>query len=217
MSHIKFSIIYCTFLLVLAHTCEASIVIPDSGFEDQTSSSFWTTFGIANSDAAAPGIDRTIEGTETLQLSGTGDGSFSGVFQDIAVDGISISVGDQVAVTGILGHTYGDPLSGLNSAFLEVSFVDSAGVEFLDSMFQSARISSSSLTDIYQTGVTTFATVPSNAVAVRVKAVFEQLSFEGLSGSARFDNLGLVAVVPEPASGFMLAAGFLAILARRRR
>ena len=216
MRHIKFGILCCVNVLLLTHMCKASIVVPDSGFEDPNSGSFWTPFGTANFDAMAPGID-SIEGTETLQLSGTGDGNFSGVFQDFAVDGASISVGDQVAVTGILGHTSADPLSGLNTAFLEVSFVNSMGIEFMDSTFMSARLDAASPTDIYQTSITTFATVPSNAVEVRVKAVFEQLSFEGLSGSAWVDNLGLVVVVPEPSSGLLLAAGLLGFLARRKR
>lgn len=216
MRQINFGIFCITILLVLTQRCHASIVVPDSGFEDSTSGSFWTSFGTANFDAPAPGIDPSIEGIETLQLSGSGDATFSGVFQDVAVDGASISVGDQVAVTGILGHTSNDPLSGLNTAFLEVSFVNAAGVEFMDSTFTSVRLSSTSPTDIYQNSITTFATVPGNAVEVRVKAVFEQASFDGLSGSAWADNLELI-VVPEPASGLMLAIGLFAIAAKRKR
>lgn len=220
MVHFKFSLIYCAILAALAHTCDASIVLPDSGFEDPNSGSFWVPFGTADFDAAAPGIDPSVEGLETLQLVGNGDGeTFSGVFQDVFIDGITLNVGNRVAVTGIFGHTSTDPLAIANSAFLEVSFVDSSNNEFDDGLFRSAVLDSNSTPDIYQNGITTFATVPSNAVAVRVKAVFEELSVDPdvLSGSARFDNLGLVVVVPEPASGFMLAAGFLVILARRRR
>ena len=213
----KSSLIVCSVLLLFAHNCEAGIVL-DQGFENPNSTSFWTEFGDANTDASAPGID-PIEGMETLQLIGPGDSTNSGVFQDVAVDGISISVGNQVAVRGILGHTGNDPLAGSNLAFLEVSFVDASNVEFMDSIFISPGIGSTSTTDIYHSNVTPFATVPGNAVAVRVKAVFQQLSVNGngLSGSAWIDNLDLLVSVPEPSSGVLFAVCLVSTFARRRR
>jgi len=51
-----------------------------------------------------------------------GGARFTIAFQDIPVDGSSIGVGFEVPVVGIAG------------AFLEVSFVDSMGNEFADSL-----------------------------------------------------------------------------------
>jgi len=222
---IKFCLICCLFLLVPTQYCESSIVaINDPGFEASVSSNFWTPFGTVNSDAAAPGIDFSVEGSETLQLVGNGSATaqISGVLQDVPVDGVNINVGYEVQLSGIVGHTSNDPLAGLNEAFLEVSFVDAAGVEFMESIFQSAGIGSNSPTDVYQNDVTSVATVPANAVAVRLKALFLQdpvngVNGSGLSGSAFFDNLEFTATVPEPSSALMLVAGCMAMLARRRR
>jgi len=220
MSHFKINLICCAILLVLTPTCEASI-ITDAGFEAPNSGLVWLTFGDANPDADAPGIDSAIEGNETLQLIGNGDpdAAFTIALQDIPVDGVTIGTSYQVALSGILGHTSDDPLAGLNRAFLEVSFVDASGTEFMDSIFQSVGIGSVSSTDVYLNEVTSVATVPGNAVSVRLKAVFEQLSVNenGLSGAAFFDNLELTVTVPEPTSGVGLAAGLLLVFARRSR
>jgi len=65
--------------------------------------------------------------------------------------------------------------------------------------------------------LTSFATVPSNAEKVRVKAVFQEISNDvDISGAAFFDNLELT-VVPEPASVLLLATGILSIFVRRKR
>ena len=218
MRYFNLSLVCCSILLAFSHTCYADVVL-DAGFEDASSESFWTTVGTALADAVAPGIDPS-EGTEVLQLIGAGDAPFSIAFQDVAVDGAAIRVGDQVAVSGILGQISNDQLGGLNNAFLEVSFVDASNVEFMDSLFQSARLDANSPSDVYLSSVTTFATVPSNAVSVRVKAVFEELSagVVARSGSAFVDNVELVVIsVPEPSSGLVLATGLLNLLIRRRR
>ena len=86
-------------------------------------------------------------------------------------------------------------------------------------MFQSARLDATSPTDLYLNGVTSSAIVPSNAVAVRVKAIFEELSVNdnGLSGSAFVDNVDLTVVsVPEPAAGLLIATGLAIFFARRK-
>jgi len=108
---------------------------------------------------------------------------------------------------------------GSNRAFLEVSFVDSMGNEFMDSLFQSAGLVSTSPTDEYLSLETSIAIVPSNAVDVRVKAVFDEQTVIPLepSGAAFFDNIELVVSVPEPSSALVLAIGALAASARRRR
>jgi len=218
MSHSKINLIGCVILLALAHVCEGSIV--DPGFESSPSTAF-VTFGDADPDFAAPGIDSTIEGSETLRLVGNGDpnAAFTIALQDVPVDGTTISVGNLVQLTGILGHTSNDPLAAGNTAFLEVSFVDASDTEFMQSIFQSALLGSTSQTDTYLNAVTTSATVPSNAVSVRVKAIYQQLATndDGRSGAAFVDNLELVVTVPEPASGLVLATGFLMVFARRRR
>lgn len=217
MRYFNLSLICCSILLAIPSTSAADLV-QDAGFEDLNSSLFWMAFGTADLDAPAPGID-PVEGTEVLQLVGNGDATFSIALQDIPVDGMSISVGDRVTLSGILGHTSNDPLGGSNTAFLEVSFVDAANNEFLDSMFQSARLDATSPTDLYLNGVTSSAIVPSNAVAVRVKAIFEELSVNdnGLSGSAFVDNVDLTVVsVPEPAAGLLIATGLAIFFARRK-
>lgn len=212
-------LVCCTVLLIIAQAVEAGVVL-DPGFESAGSTSFWTTFGDSNPDVASPGIN-PIEGTETLRLIGTGDDSaiLSGAFQDIAVDGTCISVGDLVTLNGIMGHTGADPLAGLNNAFLEVAFVDASNNEFLSSTFVSSVLDSTSTTDIYQTYSTPTAIVPTNAVSVRIKSVFVHLSDspDGKSGAAWVDNLELIVAVPEPSSGLMFATVLLPLISRRRR
>ena len=221
MSQFKIISLCAAFLLAFAFNCEASIVDPD--FEDANSSSFWSLFGSADPDFSAPGIASAQEGTQTLRLVGNGDPSgfarFSIALQDIPVDGSQIAVGYEVSAAGILGQLGNDPLLGSNRAFLEISFVDASGTEFLASIFQSAELVSTSLPDVYQSVATSVAIVPSNAVDVRVKAVFEELTVTSgeNSGAAYFDNIALVVTVPEPSSGFVLAIGALAALARRGR
>lgn len=63
-----------------------------------------------------------------------GGARFTIAFQDIPVDGSSIGVGFEVPVVGIAGQLSNDSLMGSNRAFLEVSFVDSMGNEFADSL-----------------------------------------------------------------------------------
>ena len=93
MRYFNLSLVYCSILLAFSHACYADVVL-DAGFEDASSESFWTTVGTALVDAVAPGIDPS-EGTEVLQLIGAGDSPFSIAFQDVAVDGAAIRVGDQ--------------------------------------------------------------------------------------------------------------------------
>ena len=144
MSQFAFkTILLCAAFLASALTCEASVIL-DPGFEDANSSSFWTLIpgASANPDFLAPGIDPAQEGSQTLQLVGNGDPSgaarFTIALQDVPVDGVSIAPGFGVSVAGILGQLSSDTLLGSNSAFLEVSFVDASGTEFLASQFQSA-------------------------------------------------------------------------------
>ena len=186
MSQFKIISLCAAFLLAFAFNCEAGIVDPD--FEDANSSSFWSLFGSADPDFSAPGIDLAQEGTQTLRLEGNGDDRFSIALQDIAVDGSQIAVGYEVSAAGILGQLSNDSLLGSNRAFLEISFVDASGAEFLASIFQSEELVSTSLPDVYQSVATSVAIVPSNAVDVRVKAIFdEQTVISGeRSGAAYF-------------------------------
>jgi len=216
MSRFQFSLICicCTALLMLTNVSDASIV--DGDFEGPNSSTVWTSFGTTFFDTTSP----MIVGQESVRLEGNGDPNAinSGVFQDIPL-GTNINTGFLVRLSGILGHTSSDPLTGNNRAFLEVSFVDAANNVIIGSSFQSAGITASSTTDVYHNNMTAVGIVPSNAVAVRVQAVFQELTIEdGVnSGAAFVDNLDLTVTVPEPHTALLLATGLLAVFSRRRR
>lgn len=208
----------CFLLLLLGSESKAD-VIADANFESPASAGNWTIFGVADQDALAPGINSAVEGTETLRVQGDDpqNQSFSGVFQDIAINP-NLNVGFLVTLNGIIGHTSADPIRGSNSAYLEVSFVDSMGVEF--GLTPSAAITSSTPTDTYFSMTTGPVVVPTGATAVRFKAVFLEPGGnpEGtISGSAWFDNFSKVVSVPEPTSSVFLIGLGLVALSRRRR
>ena len=220
MSRFKLSLVLCTAFMVLAQPCMASLIL-DPGFEDPNSSMFFVLNGDALPDFPAQMIDPAIEGNESLRLVGNGDQAarFSQAFQDIPVDGLNISVGDQVVLNGDIGQLSSDALFMANRAFLEIAFVDSSGSVFLGG-FQSVGIGSASPLDSFQSQTTPAAIVPSGATQVRVLAIFDEqtlISGEN-SGAAFVDNLELtVTGVPEPSTGSVIAAALVMIFARRRR
>ena len=227
MSHFKICLVFCGILLMSNPISQASIII-DAGFEDPNSNSNstmgFTLTGDADADVLTPEIDPAIEGMESLRLVGNGDPTgmarFSQAFQDVPVDGVTISVGNQVVLTGDLAQLSGDPLTEDNRAFLEIAFVDSAGAVFQgQGAFLSAVIDSASPVDSFQSLATAAAIVPAGAAQVRVLAVFdEQTVNSGVNSGAVFvDNLELVVTVPEPGSAAVLAAALVMIFARRRR
>lgn len=229
MIHFKISLICCTILLVSNHICQAGIIVNDGDFETTAGTAFTLT-GTANPDVLTPSVllNPAFGGTESLQLVGNGDptgaANFSQAFQDLPVgsafaNGLTINVGDQVVLEGDVGQLSGDPLFSANVAFLEIVFVDSAGAVIFGPQFQSVGINSTSPVDSFQRQATAAAIVPAGASQVRFQAVFDEQSVVSgqNSGGAFFDNLEVVVTVPEPSSGLMLAAGFLAIFARRRR
>ncbi len=202
-------------VFAIAPQCNAELIL-DNGFELASSlapDGPWIRFGVALPDSAAPGIDPTVEGSQTLQVLGDSAAvTFSGVFQDIAVDGINIGVSNEVELSGIAGHLGIDPIAGSNEAYLEVSFVDLLGAEF--GQFRSSSIDANSATDQYFSLRTVSAVVPSNATEVRVKAVFVQPGTD--VGAAWFDNLSLAVAVPEPSSALLFSVAAIFGLSRRR-
>jgi hypothetical protein len=204
-------------IFMLTQACEAELIL-DSDFEQSTSLSPvgpWTSFGIAKPDEDAPGIDASVEGSETLKLNGDSDTNvFSGVFQDIAVDGVNLKPSYQVELAGIVGHLSSDPIVGLNEAYFEITFVDSMGAEFGE--LRSVSIDANSATDQYFELQTVAGFVPASASAVRVKAVFVQPN--AAVGAAWFDNMSLIVAVPEPNSAILFSvAVFLGMHRRRQR
>ena len=202
-------------LLLLGNESKAD-VIADADFESPASAGNWTIFGVANQDAMAPGIDGAVEGVQTLSVQGDDpqNQSFNGVFQDIAINP-NLNIGFLVTLNGIIGHTSADPIRGSNSAYLEVSFVDSMGVEF--GLTPSTAITSSTPTDTYFAMTTGPVVVPTGATAVRFKAVFLEPAGNPISGVAWFDNFSKIVSVPEPTSSVVLFGLGMVAVSRRRR
>ena len=203
--------------MMVASTAQAD-VLDDGDFELNGTSNAWSTFGNAFPDEAAPGIDSGVEGAETLKMFGnfTSSENFTGVFQDVAVDGTDFSVGDRIVVRGLVGHLGSDALTGANQAFLEITFFDPGGLgEFGFGDNQSQALDASSATDQYFMFETTTPLIPVEAQFIRVKAVFVQQD-DNAGGAAWVDNVTL-AQIPEPGTAGFLALGMLGLVIKRRR
>jgi hypothetical protein len=199
-------------------TVSQADVLDDGDFELSGSSNAWISFGNAFPDEAAPGIDSGVEGAETLKMFGNfaSAENFTGVFQDVAVDGTDFSVGDRIVVKGIVGHLSGDALTGSNVAFLEITFFDPGGLgEFGFGANTSQMLDANSATDQYFSFETTTPFIPVEAQFVRVKAVFIQQA-DNAGGAAWVDNITL-SQIPEPGSAGLLAFGLLGVMFKRRR
>lgn len=192
----------------------ALVVLPDSDFEGTA----WSTFGNAFQDEVAPGIDAGLEGTQTLKMFGnfSGGTNFSGVFQDLDVDGASITVGDEVTLSGKMMHLSGDPLgSSGNNAFFEITFIAVGGSEFGFGGIVSPNLASTSATDTWLDYSTNTGVVPAGADKIRLKVTFRQDA--GAGGASWTDQLTLDATtVPEPSSALLVGLSALGFVRRRR-
>ena len=203
-------------LTIFGSSVVSALLIFDGDFElPMVIGGGWNAFNNAFEDEDSPGIDSAVEGLDTLKAFGDfiDTTNYAGVFQDIAVDGMDIKVGDRVVLSGIVGHISGDAISGGNGAYLELAFVDSLNQEF--GAFTSTEVTASSATDVYFNLSTVQTNVPVNAMAVRVKAVFRQ-DADNSSGAGWYDNLSLIAT-PEPGSGLTFLVGCFGMAFFRRR
>ncbi|MEM7456967.1 MAG: PEP-CTERM sorting domain-containing protein, partial [Planctomycetota bacterium] len=192
--------------------------LTDGDFEDNPTTA-WTTFGNAFLDGEVIGdLDQAagFSGAESAKTFGNfnGDPNFTGFFQDIAVDGVNLSVGDLIQMSGYIASPSGDAMAGGNLAFYEITFFSTALGEFGFGDNTSANFTSGDATDSWQFFTTEGVFIPAEAEAVRAKAVFVNIGFAG--GSAWFDNAQLQKI-PEPASLSILGACALGMVARRRR
>lgn len=218
------------FLVALAVCClgfqsaQADLLV-DGDFELNPGA--WSTFGNAFQEEMAPGIDAPFEGAESLKMFGnfSGGQNFTGAFQDVAVDGSNLSVGDLIQLSGYMAHLSGDALGGPNVvSFLEITFVDTDGAhnggnplgEFGFGANKTADLLHTDPTDEWLFRTTAGVFVPVEAEFVRAKAVFVQNDFTG--GAAWVDNVSLnLITIPEPSSMGVVLVGAVAGLVYRRR
>lgn len=203
-------------ICLMAGTASADL-LTNGGFE---STGTWITFGNTFYEPA-PGLDPPFEGNQSLKMFGNFSGSenFAGAFQDIAVDGTNVAVGDLIQLSGYIAQLSGDALAGQNTAFFEITFVDAGNNEFGFGANKTADFNSASPIDSWEFRITDGVFVPVEAVAVRAKAVFVQQA-DAAGGAAWFENLALenITAIPEPGSA--LALGLFAcvgLLHRRKR
>lgn len=214
------SVLSISLFLGSASLLPAVGILVDSNF-DANPNSAWTTFNNAFPDEVVPGIDAGIEGAETLKMFGnfTGGENFSGAFQDIAVDGAVLSVGDSIQLTAFMMHLSTDDLDDTTvRAFVEFTFVDTTGSlgEFGFGANASAALTGGDATDMWNSYSTPVAPIPAEANFVRIKAVFVQDDQSFAGGAAWVEGMELT-VVPEPSSTALLGIGGLAFAMRRRR
>jgi len=196
-------------------------LLQDGGFENNPNTA-WSVFGNGFPDEAAPGIDALFEESESLKMFGnfSGGQNFTGAFQDVAVDGVNVKVGDLVQLSGFIAQLSTDSLSEPNVAFLELTWVDTdpGGLgEFGFGANKSADFTSANAADNWEFFITAGAFVPVEAEFVRAKAVFVQDSNAG--GAAWVDNVSLVnlSAIPEPGAATALVMVGLTAFSRRRR
>ena len=214
----RFQFLFGFLVVTLIAGAVASADVLDDGDFELTGGP-WVTSGAAFQDATNPGIDPLVEGSQTLRMLGNFEDSqnFSIAFQDIAIDGTDFSIGDEIVLTGIGGHTSANPLSGQNVAFIEVVFTTPFG-ELGGGLNTSMMFDSTTATDQYFDLITPVLTV-ANAQTIRVKAVFSQQA-DFATGEIWFDNLvltNLSTAVPEPGTTSFVAIGLIGLLVRRRR
>jgi hypothetical protein len=204
-------------------TSQAAVVV-DPSFEiaqdDVTNP--WARFGNAFiGDAGSPSRSGNPNSSAKLFGNFSGGQNFTGVFQDVAVDGTDFSVGDQIQLSGFAQNLSTDPLppSSTNEAFIEITWFDPGGLgEFGFGSNVSQIVTGGSAQDVWISLNSPTAIIPVEADFIRVKAVYIQQagSFDG--GAVFFYDLSLTAI-PEPSSIAFLALGSIACFtgSRRRR
>lgn len=203
MTNHQFAVLFMVGALLCSTTMgQTPIPILDGDFEQTLGP--WTPFGLALPDEANAGtVGLTNDpgvGSQSLKMFGNFPDppilNFSGVFQDIAVDGVNVSQGDLIQLDGWTITLSNDSIvPTFNDAFLSITYVadgtgaDPAGTEFGFAQARSentATLGEDEWFRVFTTG--TF--VPDDAASIRVKAVFAQSEFVE-SGAAWFDNLSL--------------------------
>lgn len=193
---------------------QTPVAILDGGVEDSPNFS-WITFGNAFLDednSPVFGLTNAIDadlGLESAKMFGnfSAQVNYTGMYQDIAVDGTNVSVGDLLQLTG-WGATLADdsifvaPVDPAtdppkNDAFLEITYVAGPnpdpglpeGTEFGFGGARSANVGDLGEDEWFEL-FTTGSFVPEAAASVRIKAVFAQPATND-GGAAWFDDLSL--------------------------
>lgn len=109
-----------------------------------------------------------INDTQALKLFGTfNNNRFSVAYQDVAVDGVDYSVGDEIFLEGLIGHLSNDALAGSKRACIEIAFtyIDN-GINIVGffNLSPSSFLDSSSATDLFINMRTPTIDIPSLAL-----------------------------------------------------
>lgn len=226
--HASMSVLFALSLATLIHA-QTPVTFPDGDFESAPvglASDFshdWSGFGNAYFDDnssvvfddmgnpfpgdAGDGAGGSAFGFQSVKMFGNfwdadGNGNnWTGVYQDIPVDGTNVSVGDLIQIDGF-GMTLGaDSVVGtMNDAFLEITYVGEVNPGNGPEEFGFGGARSDNVgnlgADEWHHMFTTGSFVPSEADFVRVKAIFAQSgvnlpAFAGDPGAAWFDNISL--------------------------
>ncbi len=183
----------------------------------------WNTFGEVSAETSPATL---INGTQALKMFGNftdQQSEFSVASQYVAVDGTDFSVGDQIVLSGLMGHLSGDAIIGENTAYLEIAFAfndfDINAVDF-DNAVTSVFFDSSFATDTFFAVNTTSVSIPDLVFGeeikfIRVAAAFRQPN-NLETGAAWFDDLSLN-VVPAPSSLAILLLAFISVSLLKRR
>ncbi len=193
----------------LSATClaqDVAVDLADNNFEGFPNTA-WTVFNNALPDEQTgmlgelPGYPGDFLDLESLKTFGNfwpaNEINYSGAFQDLPVDGSTLSVGDLLQLDGYVLNPSGDEsLTGsANDAFIEITYVANGtgglteGQEFGFGGARSDNVAVQ-LEDEWVQLFTSGSFIPAEAASVRVKAVFVQAATHD-PGAAYFDNLSL--------------------------
>ncbi len=211
--------IISTWMLLISFSSHSAMLL-NGDFEDGLNN--WEAFGNISVETMP---NTLVNGTQALKMFGNFNANlpFTVASQYIAVDGINFNVGEKILLEGLIGHLAIDPLSGPNTAYIEIAFAfDDVSINSVDfsNAVTSEFLDSTFATDTFFEVSTPSISIPElvfgQATAfIRVAAAVSQPDGASL-GAAWFDDIELKKVSSPNVVAVILLACFAVALRKNR-